>query len=255
MSYVLVEFLLDKTQPVVCSEVVHPPSPAHCGRDGAEPPGQRVWDFPSWSPLVGGGRRSFLVLPPSRQPGCPPLQASSYRDTWVQRRQRGACDALPCCGGGCQVLGTGTFLFFGLDKNAVTISQLSLVDLAGSERTDRTGSTGYRLREAGNINSSLMVLRTCIEILRENQTTGSNKMVPYRDTKLTHLFKNFFDGEGKVRMIVCVNPRPDDYDETFMSRSPSDDVDARGGTMFASVKTSRSTGDDVYARGGAMCPF
>lgn len=107
---------------------------------------------------------------------------------------------------GCEVL---------QDKNAVTISQLSLVDLAGSERTDRTGSTGYRLREAGNINSSLMVLRTCIEILRENQTTGSNKMVPYRDTKLTHLFKNFFDGEGKVRMIVCVNPRPDDYDETF----------------------------------------
>ncbi|KAL3253647.1 hypothetical protein MRX96_054438 [Rhipicephalus microplus] len=74
---------------------------------------------------------------------------------------------------------------------------------------------GHRLREAGNINNSLMVLRTCIEILRENQTTGSNKMVPYRDTKITHLFKNFFDGEGKVRMIVCLNPRPDDYDETF----------------------------------------
>ncbi|KAL1487374.1 hypothetical protein MTO96_030986 [Rhipicephalus appendiculatus] len=101
------------------------------------------------------------------------------------------------------------------DKNALIISQLSLVDLAGSERTDRTGNTGHRLREAGNINNSLMVLRTCIEILRENQTTGSNKMVPYRDTKITHLFKNFFDGEGKVRMIVCLNPRPDDYDETF----------------------------------------
>ena len=24
------------------------------------------------------------------------------------------------------------------------------------------------------------------------------KIVPYRDSKLTHLFKNFFDGEGKV---------------------------------------------------------
>ncbi|XP_077483535.1 kinesin family member pavarotti isoform X1 [Amblyomma americanum] len=101
------------------------------------------------------------------------------------------------------------------EKTALVISQLSLVDLAGSERTDRTGNTGHRLREAGNINNSLMVLRTCIEILRENQTTGSNKMVPYRDTKITHLFKNFFDGEGKVRMIVCLNPRPDDYDETF----------------------------------------
>lgn len=42
-------------------------------------------------------------------------------------------------------------------------------------------------------------------------------MVPYRDCKVTHLFKNFFEGEGKVRMIVCLNPRADDYDETFVS--------------------------------------
>ena len=30
------------------------------------------------------------------------------------------------------------------------------------------------------------------------------QIVPYRDTKLTHLFKNFFDGEGKVRRIEAV---------------------------------------------------
>ena len=62
-----------------------------------------------------------------------------------------------------------------------------------------------------------MNLRICIEILRENQETGSNKKVPYRDSKLTHYFKNFFDGHGKVRMVVCVNPRSDDYDETLVS--------------------------------------
>ncbi|XP_033226200.1 kinesin-like protein KIF23 [Belonocnema kinseyi] len=101
------------------------------------------------------------------------------------------------------------------DKRVVCISQLSLVDLAGSERTNRTKNTGQRLREAGNINNSLMTLRSCLEILRENQTQGTNKMVPYRDSKLTHLFKNYFDGEGQVRMIVCVNPRSDDYDETI----------------------------------------
>ncbi|XP_012273994.1 kinesin-like protein KIF23 isoform X2 [Orussus abietinus] len=101
------------------------------------------------------------------------------------------------------------------DKRVVCVSQLSLVDLAGSERTNRTKNTGQRLREAGNINNSLMTLRSCLEILRENQTQGSNKMVPYRDSKLTHLFKNYFDGEGQVRMIVCVNPRADDYDETI----------------------------------------
>ncbi|XP_066491555.1 kinesin-like protein KIF23 isoform X4 [Tiliqua scincoides] len=101
------------------------------------------------------------------------------------------------------------------EKELITLSQLSLVDLAGSERTNRTRAEGNRLREAGNINQSLMTLRTCIEILRENQTYGTNKMVPYRDSKLTHLFKNYFDGEGKVRMIVCVNPKAEDYDESL----------------------------------------
>uniref|UniRef100_A0A8D3DW01 Kinesin-like protein n=1 Tax=Scophthalmus maximus TaxID=52904 RepID=A0A8D3DW01_SCOMX len=102
------------------------------------------------------------------------------------------------------------------DKNQVNVSQLCLVDLAGSERTSRTKAEGSRLREAGNINQSLMTLRTCMEVLRENQMCGTNKMVPYRDSKVTHLFKNYFDGEGKVRMIVCVNPNADDYEETML---------------------------------------
>ncbi|XP_042137000.1 kinesin-like protein KIF23 isoform X8 [Peromyscus maniculatus bairdii] len=101
------------------------------------------------------------------------------------------------------------------EKEQITLSQLSLVDLAGSERTNRTKAEGNRLREAGNINQSLMTLRTCMEVLRENQTYGTNKMVPYRDSKLTHLFKNYFDGEGKVRMIVCVNPKAEDYEESL----------------------------------------
>ncbi|NP_001088544.1 kinesin family member 23 S homeolog [Xenopus laevis] len=101
------------------------------------------------------------------------------------------------------------------EREQITLSQLSLVDLAGSERTNRTRAEGNRLREAGNINQSLMTLRTCIEVLRENQLCGTNKMVPYRDSKLTHLFKNYFDGEGKVRMIVCVNPKADDYEESL----------------------------------------
>ncbi|XP_012223732.2 kinesin-like protein KIF23 [Linepithema humile] len=101
------------------------------------------------------------------------------------------------------------------DKQDLCISQLSLVDLAGSERTNRTKNTGQRLQEAGKINNSLMTLRSCLEILRENQSQGTNKMVPYRESKLTLLFKNYFDGEGQVRVIVCANPRADDYDETI----------------------------------------
>lgn len=104
------------------------------------------------------------------------------------------------------------------DRRTVTVSQLSLVDLAGSERTSRTKNTGARLREAGNINNSLMTLRTCLEVLRENQSTGAAvRKVPYRDAKITHLFKSYFDGEGVVRMVVCINPRAEDYDESVVS--------------------------------------
>src|SRR5690349_493710 len=107
----------------------------------------------------------------------------------------------------------------------MNISQLSLVDLAGSERYGRSGATGERLKEAGNINSSLMTLRKCMDILRENQTTGGNKIVPYRDSKLTHFLKSYFEvgaHEGsslgaRVKIILCVNPQLADYDENIVS--------------------------------------
>jgi kinesin family protein 23 len=60
------------------------------------------------------------------------------------------------------------FSFYFQAKSSIHVSQLSPVDLAGSERTKRTKNTGSRLREAGNINSSLMALRNCMETLREN---------------------------------------------------------------------------------------
>lgn len=41
--------------------------------------------------------------------------------------------------------------------DSAQVSRLSIVDLAGSERTKNTGTTGDRLKEAGNINKSLMV--------------------------------------------------------------------------------------------------
>ncbi|XP_039267147.2 kinesin-like protein KIF23 [Styela clava] len=99
------------------------------------------------------------------------------------------------------------------DKSLICVSQLSLVDLAGSERLARTGAGGERLREAGNINSSLMTLRRCLEQLRENQRNNGQEMVIYRNSKVTHLFKMYFEGRGQVKMVVCVNPNIREYDE------------------------------------------
>ncbi|VDD90492.1 unnamed protein product [Enterobius vermicularis] len=102
------------------------------------------------------------------------------------------------------------------DPNRIHVSQLSLVDLAGSERSKRTRNEGVRLVESGKINQSLLVLRQCFEKLRENQRgVGAQSQVPYRESKITHLFKNFFEGSGKVRMIICVNPKPEDYAENL----------------------------------------
>ncbi|KAI8458196.1 P-loop containing nucleoside triphosphate hydrolase protein [Phakopsora pachyrhizi] len=98
-----------------------------------------------------------------------------------------------------------------------SVSRLSIVDLAGSERTRNTQTTGERLKEAGNINKSLMVLGQCMETLRKNQELKERSrkiaIVPFRHSKLTELFQSFFTGEGKTVMIVNVNPCDTGFEE------------------------------------------
>ncbi|KAL5640684.1 hypothetical protein ACGC1H_001237 [Rhizoctonia solani] len=105
------------------------------------------------------------------------------------------------------------------DPEEVQCARLSVVDLAGSERSKNTHTTGERLKEAGNINKSLMVLGQCMEMLRANQRKtaagGTLKLgvVPFRHSKLTELFMDFFVGEGRAVMIVNVNPYDTGFDE------------------------------------------
>lgn len=44
------------------------------------------------------------------------------------------------------------------------------MDLAGAERFAKTGATGMRMKEAGNINQSLLTLGKCIEAMKRNQS-------------------------------------------------------------------------------------
>ncbi|WVW85845.1 hypothetical protein I302_107883 [Kwoniella bestiolae CBS 10118] len=110
------------------------------------------------------------------------------------------------------------------DPDSAQVSRLAIVDLAGSERTRNTQTTGDRLKEAGNINKSLMVLGQCLEVLRSNQqkmssnnTAVSTKkklaVVPFRHSKLTEVFQNFFVGDGRAVIIVNVNPYDTGFDE------------------------------------------
>ncbi|XP_075934477.1 kinesin-like protein KIF20B [Anarhichas minor] len=95
------------------------------------------------------------------------------------------------------------------------ISELSLCDLAGSERCSRTHNTGERLKEAGNINSSLLTLGKCINSMKLNQHTKVPHHVPFRESKLTHFLQFFFCGGGRVSMVVNINRNSSCFDETL----------------------------------------
>ena len=94
----------------------------------------------------------------------------------------------------------------------------SIVDLAGSERGDRTNARGSRANEANKINSSLMHLIHCVRQMRWNQThPNAQRIVPFRETRLTRLFQESFVGNrsGKIVMIVNASTEADDFDETL----------------------------------------
>lgn len=96
-----------------------------------------------------------------------------------------------------------------------SISEFSLCDLAGSERCNKTKTFGERLKEAANINNSLLILGKCINALRNNQADRSKSYIPFRESKLTKIFQSFFCGKGKASMIVNINQCASTYDETL----------------------------------------
>ncbi|XP_032406731.1 kinesin-like protein KIF20A [Xiphophorus hellerii] len=96
------------------------------------------------------------------------------------------------------------------------ISEFSLCDLAGLERCNKAKTFGERLKEAGNINNSLLILGKCISSLRSGQADGAKvAYVPFRESKLTKLFQAFFCGKGRATMIVNINQCASTYDDTL----------------------------------------
>jgi kinesin family protein 22 len=68
-----------------------------------------------------------------------------------------------------------------------------LVDLAGAERANRTKATAQQQVEANSINVSLMKLWRCLQGIRKAKgaekldSSGPQDIVPFRESKLTHL--------------------------------------------------------------------
>lgn len=118
------------------------------------------------------------------------------------------------------------------EPSSYMTSRLTLIDLAGSERSKNTQTSGERLKEAGNINKSLMVLGQCIEVMRANQKRVAQSLgapesqrsdtrdvkkslavVPFRHSKLTEILMDYFTGEGRVTVIININPYDTGFDE------------------------------------------
>lgn len=96
------------------------------------------------------------------------------------------------------------------------IYSFAFCDLAGSERLKKTLNEGERLKEAQNINTSLLVLGRCLKSVYETQGTKhkTNLVGPFRESKLTRLFQRPLSGNENIALIVNVNPSPNLYIET-----------------------------------------
>lgn len=83
----------------------------------------------------------------------------------------------------------------------ISSGKLNLVDLAGSERVWKSGAEGERLKEAQNINRSLLALGDVIQALRARQTH-----IPFRNSRLTYLLQDSLGKGSKTAMVVQVRP-------------------------------------------------
>eukprot|EP00775_Hariotina_reticulata_P004311 gene4311-4564_t len=90
------------------------------------------------------------------------------------------------------------------------VEKLNLVDLAGSERVDKSGSsdTPLRLKEALNINKSLLCLGNVVNALADRGETRKSH-IPYRDSKLTRLLEDSLGGNALTALVACITPLPD----------------------------------------------
>ncbi|XP_053743724.1 kinesin-like protein KIFC3 isoform X2 [Synchiropus splendidus] len=99
-----------------------------------------------------------------------------------------------------------------LATGAKTTGKLNLVDLAGSERVWKSGAEGERLKEAQNINRSLLALGDVIQALRGRQTH-----VPFRNSRLTYLLQDSLGKGSKTAMVVQVSALESNVGETLCS--------------------------------------
>ena len=94
-------------------------------------------------------------------------------------------------------------------------SKMHIIDLAGNERVDTSGVSGTALLEAQAINLSLTALSNVLMAL---STPNSELwLVPYRNSKLTHLLKDSLGGNARTLFIGHVRQESRWYRQTLLT--------------------------------------
>jgi len=128
-------------------------------------------------------------------------------------------------------------------KMRMTMGKLTIVDLAGSERIKKSGVQGQQLKEAVNINGSLLAFGNVVSALAEKK-----KFIPYRDSKLTQILEDSMGGNSKTSLLVCMSPSQESSNETlstleFASRAMKVEVDASINEGTVTVDAGRLAAD------------
>ena len=99
-----------------------------------------------------------------------------------------------------------------LYKNQMHLTKIAFLDLAGSERVvlDKKNL----MLEGANINRSLLALTNCISILSEKKSTLH---VPYRDSKLTRILKDFMNKNNVIKFLVCLKQEKHFVEESLIT--------------------------------------
>lgn len=107
------------------------------------------------------------------------------------------------------------------DLSKITASRLSIVDLAGSERVKSGEGYSKIVNEARAINKSMLTLGKCIRGIRLAKNGQRNVQIPFRESKITELFKDFFDPVSQkktyISIIINISPSTKQFDDTLFA--------------------------------------
>lgn len=173
---------------------------------------QKIIDRPKLR-LKDGPYQTILVDNLNRVELCTPDESAEVIDKCLKNRQV-ASTALNASSSRSHTIFkiSVELLYESIDSQHQAISSLGyicVVDLAGSERAKRTENNDNKLKEAGGINNSLMVLGRCLQSIKKGM------VVPFRDCKLTKFLAEYFKVESNIKMITNINPKDDDFLESL----------------------------------------